>query len=73
MTTSQKSLSSGPKTEAGKAVASQNARKDSLFVKAYLPHEDAASQQALFAQLRAQWHATIQAAWFFCDRLSRRN
>ncbi len=57
MTTSQKSLASGPKTEAGKAVASQNARKDSLFVKAYLPHEDAASQQALFAQLRAQWRA----------------
>jgi hypothetical protein len=57
MTTSQKSLVSGPKTEAGKAVASKNARKDSLFVKAYLPHEDAASQQALFAQLRAQWRA----------------
>ncbi len=57
MTMSQKSLASGPKTKAGKAVASQNARKDSLFVKAYLPHEDAASQQALFAQLRAQWRA----------------
>jgi len=57
MTTSQKSLVSGPKTEAGKAVASQNARKDSIFVKAYLPHEDAALQQALFAQLRAQWRA----------------
>ena len=44
MTMSQKGLASGPKTEAGKAIASQNARKDSLFVKAYLPHEDAASQ-----------------------------
>lgn len=57
MTKSQNGLSSGPKTEAGKAVSSQNARKDAIFVQGYLPHEDIGAKQEQFAQLQAQWHA----------------
>ncbi len=58
MTKSQPSLSSGPKTEAGKAASSQNARKDSIFVQGYLPHEDILGKQEQFAQLQTQWRAT---------------
>ena len=57
MTMSQNSLSSGPKTEAGKAVSSQNARKDAIFVQGYLPHEDEAAKQEQFRQLQGQWQA----------------
>lgn len=57
MTKSQNGLSSGPKTEAGKAVSSQNARKDAIFIRGYLPHEDVVAKQEQFAQLQAQWHA----------------
>ena len=32
--------STGPKTEVGTAVSSQNARKDSIFVRGYLPWEE---------------------------------
>ena len=55
MTMSQNSLSSGPKTEAGKAVSSKNARKDAIFVQDYLPHEDIAVKQEQFSQLQGQW------------------
>ena len=57
MTKSQNGLSSGPKTEAGKAISSQNARKDAIFVQGYLPHEDIGAKQEQFAQLQAQWRA----------------
>ncbi len=57
MTNSQNGLSSGPKTEAGKALSSQNARKDAIFVKGYLPHEDIVAKQEQFALLQAQWRA----------------
>ncbi len=57
MTKSQNGLSSGPKTEAGIAVSSQNARKDAIFVQGYLPHEDVVAKQEQFSQLQAQWHA----------------
>ncbi len=58
MTKSQTGLSSGPKTEAGKAISSQNARKDTIFVQGYLPHEDMLAKQEQFALLQAQWRAT---------------
>lgn len=57
MTKSQHGLASGPKTEAGKAISSQNARKDAVFVKGYLPHEDVAAKEEQFACLQAQWRA----------------
>lgn len=57
MSNRQKSLSSGPKTEEGKAVSAQNARKDSIFVKGYLPWEDRATKQKQFAEMVAQWGA----------------
>lgn len=58
MTEHQHGLSSGPKTEAGKAVASQNARKDSIFVQGYLSWEDVGDKQAQFEKLKKQWRAT---------------
>ncbi len=58
MTEHQHGLSSGPKTEAGKAVASQNARKDSIFVQGYLSWEDVGVKQAQFEKLKKQWRAT---------------
>ncbi len=58
MTKGQNGLSSGPNTEAGKAISSQNARKDAIFVKGYLPHEDVVAKQAQFALLQAQWRAS---------------
>jgi hypothetical protein len=69
----QNSLSSGPKTEAGKAVSSQNARKDAIFVQGYLPHEDVAVKQEQFSQLRAQWQAIILVGFSCCAQSSRRN
>ena len=58
MTKNENGLSSGPKTETSKAVSSQNARKDAIFVKGYLPHEDAAAKQAQFSLLQTQWRAS---------------
>ncbi len=58
MTKNQTGLSSGPKTEAGKAISSKNARKDAIFVQGYLPHEDMLAKQEQFALLQAQWRAT---------------
>ena len=40
-----KSQSTGPKTVDGKAVSSQNARKDSIFVQGYLPWENIDEKQ----------------------------
>lgn len=73
MTKSQHGLASGPKTEAGKAISSQNARKDAIFVKGYLPHEDVAAKEEQFARLLAQWRAVIPVVKSSCARLSRRN
>jgi len=57
MTKNQTGLSSGPKTEAGKAISSQNARKDAIFVQGYLPHEDILAKQEQFTLLQDQWRA----------------
>jgi hypothetical protein len=49
------SKSTGPTTEKGKAVSSRNATKKGIFVKGYLPGEDASEQQALVHYLMARW------------------
>jgi hypothetical protein len=53
----KKGQSTGPKTVAGKAKSSQNARKASIFTKAYLPWEDQAQKQEQLDQLTEQWQA----------------
>ena len=52
-----KGLSTGPKTVEGKAVSSQNARKDSIFVQGYLPWEDQEEKQLQFTAMAKQWGA----------------
>lgn len=53
----KKTLSTGPKTIAGKAIASKNAQKAAIFTKGYLPSEDTAAKQVQFDALSAQWGA----------------
>jgi hypothetical protein len=53
----KKGQSTGPKTVAGKAKSSQNARKVSIFTKAYLPWEDQVERQQQLDQLTEQWQA----------------
>lgn len=57
MSDHQKGQSTGPKTQAGKLVSSQNARKDSIFAKGYLPWEDQESKRQDFDALVKQWRA----------------
>lgn len=52
-----KSQSTGPKTVDGKAVSSQNARKDSIFVQGYLPWEDQDEKRQQFGAIAKQWNA----------------
>ena len=52
-----KGLSTGPKTVEGKAVSSQNARKDSIFVQGYLPWENQEEKQLQFTAMAKQWGA----------------
>lgn len=52
-----KGQSTGPKTVDGKAVSSQNARKDSIFVQGYLPWEDQDEKQQQLAAMAKQWGA----------------
>lgn len=52
-----KGQSAGPKTVDGKAVSSQNARKDSIFVQGYLPWEDAEEMRQQFEVMAKQWNA----------------
>lgn len=47
--------STGPTTQKGKAISSQNAIRKGIFVKGYLPGEDVSEQQALVHYLIAQW------------------
>jgi hypothetical protein len=53
----KKGQSTGPKTVAGKAKSSQNARKASIFTKGYLPWENQAEKQEQLDQLAEQWQA----------------
>ena len=53
----KKGQSTGPKTVAGKAKSSQNARKASIFTKAYLPWEGQAQKQEQLDQLTEQWQS----------------
>ncbi len=53
----KKGQSTGPKTVAGKAKSSKNARKASIFTKAYLPWEDQTQKQEQLDQLIEQWQA----------------
>jgi hypothetical protein len=53
----KKGESTGPKTVAGKAKSSQNARKASIFTKGYLSWEDQAQKQEQLDQLTEQWRA----------------
>jgi hypothetical protein len=53
----KKSQPTGPKTVAGKAKSSKNARKASIFTKAYLPWEDQTQKQEQLDQLAEQWQA----------------
>jgi hypothetical protein len=53
----KKGQSTGPKTVAGKAKSSKNARKASIFTKAYLAWEDQVQQQEQLDQLTEQWQA----------------
>ncbi len=52
-----KGQSTGPKTVDGKAVSSQNARKDSIFVQGYLPWENVDEKQQQFGAMTKQWNA----------------
>jgi len=52
-----KGQSTGPKTVDGKAVSSQNARKDSIFVQSYLPWENVDDKQQQFGAIAKQWGA----------------
>ena len=52
-----KGQSTGPKTVDGKAVSSQNARKDSIFVQGYLPWENVDEKQQQFGAMVKQWNA----------------
>ncbi|MBT8631923.1 hypothetical protein AOC23_07560 [Polynucleobacter paneuropaeus] len=52
-----KGQSTGPKTVDGKAVSSQNARKDSIFVQGYLPWENIDEKQQQFLAMTRQWNA----------------
>ena len=52
-----KGQSTGPKTVDGKAVSSQNARKDSIFVQGYLPWENIDEKQQQFGAMAKQWGA----------------
>jgi len=52
-----KGQSTGPKTVDGKAVSSQNARKDSIFVQGYLPWEDQDEKRQQFGAMTKQWNA----------------
>ena len=52
-----KGQSTGPKTVDGKAVSSQNARKDSIFVQGYLPWENIEEKQQQFGAMAKQWNA----------------
>jgi hypothetical protein len=52
-----KGQSTGPKTVDGKAVSSQNARKDSIFVQGYLPWENIDDKQQHFGAIAKQWGA----------------
>ncbi len=53
----KKGQSTGPKTVAGKAKSSQNARKASIFTKGYLSWEDQVQKQEQLDQLTEQWRA----------------
>jgi len=57
MSDHKKGQSTGPKTADGKAVSSQNARKDAIFVQGYLPWENAHEKEQQFAALVKQWGA----------------
>jgi hypothetical protein len=57
MSDHKKGQSTGPKTQDGKAVSSQNARKDSIFVQGYLPWEDQEAKRQDFDALVKQWRA----------------
>lgn len=50
-----RSKSTGPTSAEGKAISSRNATKKGIFVKGYLPGEDASDQQALVHYLIARW------------------
>jgi len=52
-----KGQSTGPKTVDGKAVSSQNARKDSIFVHGYLPWENVEDKRQHFGAMAKQWNA----------------
>jgi hypothetical protein len=58
MSDHKKGQSTGPKTQDGKVVSSQNARKDSIFVQGYLAWEDQAAKRQEFDALIKQWRAT---------------
>lgn len=57
MSDHKKGQSTGPKTQDGKAVSSQNARKDSIFVQGYLSWEDQDAKRHEFNALIQQWRA----------------
>jgi hypothetical protein len=57
MSNHKKGQSTGPKTQAGKAVASKNARKASIFTKGYLPSENIQTKQEEFLAMVEQWRA----------------
>ena len=57
MSNHKKGQSTGPKTQDGKAASSQNARKDSIFAKGYLPWEDQEAKRQDFDALIKQWRA----------------
>jgi hypothetical protein len=47
----------GPKSEAGKKIASKNAQKGSIFTRDYLESENPKERQAQFERLCEQWGA----------------
>uniref|UniRef100_UPI00404754DB hypothetical protein n=1 Tax=Polynucleobacter sp. TaxID=2029855 RepID=UPI00404754DB len=57
MSNHKKGQSTGPKTQDGKAVSAQNARKDSIFVQGYLSWENQDAKRLEFDALIKQWRA----------------
>jgi hypothetical protein len=53
----QTGQSTGPKSQSGKAISSQNARKDSIFVQGYLPWENPEEKRQEFNAMVKQWRA----------------
>ena len=67
------SQSTGPKTQAGKAVSSKNAIKAGIFSKGYLSWEDQAAKQAELTALAKEWNVTGPSGLHFLRDIEQAN